>query len=285
MFDVLLYYDFIPAFFYSILLFIIFRILIVPIRYRTGKNFITFTLAGSVGFFVFIPIALYLPYHRSYAFVPLFFFIQAIIGVIGSVYLRVNPFNPKDEIILKMPKIPINNSEGKEKNTTPQSQSIEDSMQIINSEIIKVKQPFYSYREQELQFDGEQYDFPFLLLTPRGVFQIFACNWGGKITFNDSSATRKHSFEEDTRDYSISSTYRSRLLKNILHSIGLEKTPIHTVICTTNPTAKPKIQTSAYYVVTPENLTEFINQDRGTQLKSSELNDLKISIDNSIVKK
>lgn len=266
--------------------FLLFYLLIVSfMKYKRGKLFVALTLSGFFGFFTFFPLSLYIPFHKTYLFVPIFFFFQAILGFIGSLSLGINPFKPSDDLFEKKKEKIVETDEEKDETLPPSPQSIDESMNAINQSLGKLNAPFNFYKETILKFDGEKLNYDFIAIGPTGIYQIFPCNWGGDIFFSNSSAAREHYFEEDTKDYSIASTYRYQLLTQLLHYVGLEKFPIHTVICTTNPSSNVVKKPSNHHIIPVQELETFLLEEHGPPLSGSNISDFKSALENAIVQK
>lgn len=266
-------YEFLPALYLNFFVWVAVRIGILFTKEKTGQLPRSILTAGFISFFFFIPLSIYEPTHELYAMVPIVSFIQFLFGC----FLFMTSHPKEFATSFALTSTPTASS-----SSPAVPQSIEEAAQLVYSALLPVEQPFHTYKDTTLTFHQDHYKYPVVALSARGVYQIFPCNWGGVIRFTNTSTQREIFQDGDVMDHTVLYPLRKRLLKDILRSVGMEATPIHTIVCITNPSAQPMKQANDYSVVTPEELTELLQNGHPTFLKGSELNDLKLVIDNSV---
>lgn len=248
-------YNLLPVVVFVSSFILVFRLILIPMKYERGKMAVSFALSGFFGYFVFLPFPFYDVYHDNYILVSISFFFIAMIGVIGTIINNVNPLHPGEKLYIL----------NKRENAVVESYKSEfqtetDSINIIKQELFKLGSPIYTLKNITMKHQDDKWNFHFLTLTPYGLYIIQPCNWSGEIDFTETGGTQREKNENDTKDYVVSSIYsRTSFLTRILRSIELENTPIHTVICLTNKKAKPIGDTKKYKVVTIEELTKQFN--------------------------
>lgn len=279
-------YDIIPSLFYIFVFFIFFRLLIIPIKYKRGKNTIAITISGFFGFFLFTPIVFYDELHQSYFLVPIGFFVLCTIGIIGCLKENVNPLFPKD-ILFNVYDYEEAQAEKENVEKLPEviNQTKKESLKMINRELLKLNAPFNFYKNVEIRSSSERLGYHFIVTGPSGVFNIYPCNWNGDITFTNTGGTYDKETAHDTKNYVISSTYHKQLLDKVIHSVGMEKAEVTTLIVCTNPTSNIHGFPDNYEAVPVDKLINYIENFQEVGLSSSEMYDVQTAIDDQIIKK
>lgn len=289
-------FSLLPALIYAPSLFLI--VFLATIKLKTKKKqrfYIVSVLTGFIGFAMTFVLPFYEPLRFTYTLVPITFYGLSFIGIVGCLLTNTNPLDaqtplfapkpPKKNSIKNNAEVELEHDESKEK---PFIQSMTEATKLMDLLLFKLGQPHHYFKHVNMPINEEtMVDIPFVLTSPNGIFLIYPCNWSGEIIFSDHQAKKSLSTPTDGEDHTTTALFRETFFKKLLDTMGLQKIPVKTIICATNPSAIVSGSPTKYIATELGELASILKKPlpNGQVISTANLFDIQNAIEINQIKK
>lgn len=287
-------YSVFPTLIYVPSLFFIVFLATIKLKTTTKQRFfIVSTFAGFIGFVMTFALPFYEPLRFAYTLVPITFFSLSSLGIIGCLLLNTNPFDVQTPLFA--PSVPkkkqvkaYTEPEYEDDEEKPFIQHMKEAHKLLDLLLFKLGQPHHYFKQVHMPINDESMlEFPFIVTNPNGVFLIYPCNWSGEIIFTDNQTSKTLSTPTDIEDFSRTAAFRETFFKKLLDTMGLQKIPVKSIICATNPAAVVKGSPTKYIATELGELASILKKPvaNGQTISAANLFDIQNAIEINKIKK